>query len=749
MSGLVSLVVRRPWLLLGLVVVLLGVAGGGVLRLAFNDGLSHVFASNNQAFENYVSDQARFSGAGAGIAVHLKAKSFAEPTVLRAAEDFALDLGLLDGVEGSASVFSLRKTPDAQGDTRPLFSADIQQEADLRPLLLPAVRHPLNQGRLLSEDLQNMLVLVQPQSQQLVDLAIVLDDISSLGAEILTSHGVDFSVSGMPALRVSTIELLIRDQMVINVVAAGIGFVLCLIAFKGLVPAMIAGVPAVIALIFVLGFMGYWGTGINTATNALPVLILVLAFADSMHLTFETRRRLATGEGHQTAIVEAFKLAAPPCILASVTTTIAFASLMLSGSELISGLGAAGSIGVLISLCVVLLVNPLLSVIAARFDLKGWTFGHPSQPILFPQGLWQRVLDLCLRRARVVVAITLVGLVVALGIYSQAGARYSFFEYVPENGPDYLALKEVERQFAPLTSYDVMVPVQSPDDGRIEANMLARVGAVHTSLAELYGADRVVSLWSVAQWAMPENPSGAADQLTRLFRRAGLLGTNGFVSSDGELARVAVLAADPGAQQIIKEAADIEATAQRSLGDVGVRVGGLMYMSAVVASEMIFDLNRSFLAAVVFSGVLIAIWMRSLRVGVAALIINVLPISMVGAFLVIGGNQLQFTSGLALTIAFGIAVDDTLHALNRLRPKYLAGAAITPDDIRQAFGSVAPVLTATSVILSFGLGATFLSGMPSIAYFGQLSIAVFILALLADLLALPALLLFIRKGAPS
>lgn len=763
MQVLVGFIVRRHWAVLTAIVGLLLIAGYGVVRLGFNDGLAHVFSSQNQVFSDFVADREKFGGAEAGIAIHLSAPDFADPDTFRAAENFTLDLSLVPGIAGSVSVYALRSAPDAQGDTQLLLNARLEQEADIRDALNKAVVHPLNRGRLLTADLKNLLIVAQPQSQELEELTAIVSEITALGDALLTPQSIDYVATGLPQIRVSTVGLLIRDQMVINVVAAAIGFVLCLIAFKGLVPAMIAGLPAVFALVFVLGFMGYWGTGINTATNALPVLILVMAFADSMHLTFETRRRLGQGAPYQKAIIDAFVLAAPPCILASVTTAIAFGSLMLSGSELVSGLGAAGSIGVLISALVVLVVNPLMSILAARFDLRGWTRGQPAQPLMFPDKLWRRILDVCLKRARLVAVIGMIVLVGALGVFSQVGARYSFLEYVPKDSESFVALQEVEQIFAPLSSYDVMVPVEANLDGPIDGNLLARIGAVHAALVAQFGEDRVLSLWSVAQWVMPQSPVEAGPVLTRMFARAGLLGDTGralgFISQDGSLARLAVLTRDAGSSQVIEEAGRIENIINTALGEASSgggthdartgRVGGLLYMSAVVSTEMIFDLNRSFLAAMVFSGLLIGVWMRSARVGVIALVINVMPIALVGAFLVISGNQLQFTSGLALTIAFGIAVDDTLHALNRLRPKYVAKVAVTEADIRQAFGSVAPVLTATSVILSLALAATFLSGMPSIAYFGQLSIAVFLLALTADLLVLPALLKLMQKDAKN
>ena len=58
---------------------------------------------------------------------------------------------------------------------------------------------------------------------------------------------------------------------------------------------------------------------------------------------------------------------------------------------------------------------------------------------------------------------------------------------------------------------------------------------------------------------------------------------------------------------------------------------------------------------------------RSVRLGLLALVVNLIPILGVEAWLVLWGRELTIMNMIALTVAFGIAVDDTLHFLNRLR----------------------------------------------------------------------------------
>jgi hypothetical protein len=125
---------------------------------------------------------------------------------------------------------------------------------------------------------------------------------------------------------------------------------------------------------------------------------------------------------------------------------------------------------------------------------------------------------------------------------------------------------------------------------------------------------------------------------------------------------------------------------------------------------------------------------------VVALFVNILPISLAGAWLSASGSGLQFASGLALTIAFGIAVDDTLHVLNRIRPRLLAGKPLTLSDLRAAFTEITPVLLATTVILVGGIGSALLSAIPTINLFALISMGVLVAAFVADVVLLPATL---------
>jgi len=108
--------------------------------------------------------------------------------------------------------------------------------------------------------------------------------------------------------------------------------------------------------------------------------------------------------------------------------------------------------------------------------------------------------------------------------------------------------------------------------------------------------------------------------------------------------------------------------------------------------------------------------------------------------------DIQVTSALALTIAFGIALDDSIHVFNRLHLQMQQDRKpLSHGLIASAIAQVRPVLIVTTVVLSAGLIATLTSEMPMIRFFGILCVVTFVLALICDLLLLPAIIVWLGR----
>jgi predicted RND superfamily exporter protein len=96
------------------------------------------------------------------------------------------------------------------------------------------------------------------------------------------------------------------------------------------------------------------------------------------------------------------------------------------------------------------------------------------------------------------------------------------------------------------------------------------------------------------------------------------------------------------------------------------------------------------------------------------------------------------------SIAIGLAVDDTIHFLHNFRRYYLESGD-SAKAIEQTFFTTGKAMVITTIVLSLGFYAYMMAQMVSVQNFGLLTGSVIVLALLADLLLAPALMIVAAK----
>jgi len=179
------------------------------------------------------------------------------------------------------------------------------------------------------------------------------------------------------------------------------------------------------------------------------------------------------------------------------------------------------------------------------------------------------------------------------------------------------------------------------------------------------------------------------------------------------------------------------------------RIIGLPTIMRVEAVTLIGQLSFGLLVAALGATGLVAVAFRSVRLVPVLIIPNVLPLMLTGASLHLWAQgQLTPTAVLALTIAFGIAIDDTVHFLSRFRALTAQGQT-AQQAVLAAAGSTGQVMVLTTLLLTFGLCVTLFSDFNPIRVFGGMMIVTLWAALLTDLFLLPALLTWKRTANGS
>ena len=170
-----------------------------------------------------------------------------------------------------------------------------------------------------------------------------------------------------------------------------------------------------------------------------------------------------------------------------------------------------------------------------------------------------------------------------------------------------------------------------------------------------------------------------------------------------------------------------------------------MYYDMMVALQRYQILCFGIAGVAIFA--LMAVFLRSPRVALLALLPSLLPIVVTLGLLGWWGYGLDPASTMVATIVLGVGVDDSIHMLSRYRSERLS-CNDTAEAVSAAMTHVGRPVIVSALVLAAAFWSLTVSPMSSVASFGFLAGLAILVALAADLLVLPALLLRNTFGDP-
>lgn len=741
-----------------LAIVLIGICALALLgasKIQFNDGARDLFASEHVDYQRYEDQLARYSGAETDIVLLIEAGRPFSSKQVSAMRDLVLDLQLIENVELTASIFSQQRFNPALQDFETLIDEIPTKPAALRDILEAARGSELVAAPLINTEHNQAVVLVSVSDDvsERTEADQLLRELESLIDETSAKADLALEMTGVLPLQAHVISQLEYDQMLTTIVGGILGLIVVIVLLRSALIGVLNGFAPVTALLLSMGAFGFLGLEMNPTTNVVPVLILILSMADCIHMTFEFRRKAAGGASLDDCIRQSIGEIGPPSILAGLTTILALSGLFYSQSPAIRGFATAGIVGIGMSIFATLFVHPLVFRLAARLKPVEQALRNPVKTSHLGIGAFSALIGRLLTRPALVTALGVLLAVVLTVVFLPIKTNYQYFEFVSEDEAKIVQLQRAEAIAGPTQS--LIIPLEFASNDTSYDDALADLGIAHRAVEQALPDSTVISLHSMRDMlarAQGKNALEADDPTLELLPEEVL---RSVVRDDDRGYAISVMVADAPSAEIRALTAKIDGAVGAAMLThlVPQETTGYLAMAAAVSDWMIRDLAISFLIAALACPLLIGIWFRDWRYAVASFMPNTLPILLVGAWLMLTGYQLQFTSAVAFSIAFGVAVDDTVHTLNRFDiQRHGEGLNQAVAKLREIAGHVAPALVTTTLVLSVGLASTQLSTIPTMTFFGAICIVVLITALLADLLILPPILRLIsgkRAAAKS
>jgi predicted RND superfamily exporter protein len=274
----------------------------------------------------------------------------------------------------------------------------------------------------------------------------------------------------------------------------------------------------------------------------------------------------------------------------------------------------------------------------------------------------------------------------------------------------------------------------------LEANY--RVGAVMSPLSVLKELNRSNHGGRNEFYRLPEK-EGELKLLLKDYKKILSTGKiSNLTTEDGGYIRVLGRVGDLGAQHFASKNEELNDFLEREgiAKNATVTITGTGTLIDRTNQTLVESLSKGLGAAFILISILMGLMFRSFRMVLIALVPNLLPLLAVGAVMALAGINLNMSTSIIFTIAFGIAVDDTIHLLSRYKLELMKGKS-QYDAMRNAYLHTGKALIITSIILFGGFIGLCFSSFQSTFFIGLFVTLTLGFALLFDFTLLPPLVI--------
>lgn len=757
--GLVAL--RAPWIAALAILLISALAVWSVTRIKVDDSLSELFRTDTKEFRQYEEIDRRFPSSEYDVLVVVEGKNLLARPQLDAFRRAMIELQLADGVGGLVSMLSARGKPDASGYAPPVVPDDFPEGAAYDAMLKDLRSNEIVSGKFLSNDgtLALGVIALDRQGVEEFGLKKVVTGIKETVEKEVKPVGLTVSLTGAPVMQVEIRNAVERDRLIYNGLGFVLGAAMAYLFFRRLSLTLIAVAGPSIAILWTLGMVAGLDFRLNLFINVLTPLILVSGFSDSMHLVFAIRRDIVTGVDRITAAKNAVKEVAPACLLTAMNQAISLVSFAFAESALVRTFGLAALIAVALSYIAVAVVVPTLAALLIRNEphAPGEQDDpeHQKRDNAGMQALTIVSLGVARFSARNPIVFVILGVIatVLCGIaFNRLEPHYRLADQVPDKEQALAATGKLDAKLTGANPVHVMVQWKG-ERALFDPETLDVIAQSHKVIETEAGLGNVWSLESLRRWLK----EAGDDRVETVKKYIGVLPQHlvrRFIDQDEKAVLVTGRLPDVDASEILPVVDKLDKALEpirKAHPAYEIAVTGLPAIAARNSAKLIGELSFGLIGDIFMVFLFLALMLRAVMAGVTSILPSLLPIFATGALLWSTGEGLQFASIIAITVAFSLAIDSTVHFLNRFRLEELRlgpGEGHAAAALERTIGQIGPAVVLTTIVLALGLGVTILSDLPSLRLFGRLSAICLLAALVSQLIILPASVALYRRLFP-
>ncbi|OHB25375.1 MAG: hypothetical protein A2X84_09110 [Desulfuromonadaceae bacterium GWC2_58_13] len=666
----------------------------------------------------------------------------------------------LEGIKEVREVVSLTTVEDIVGSDydfiiRPLVEKIPETPEGFLHIRQRALDNPLIRGSLISNDGRASLFLIRTvphPGDETYDARLIEQVTSHFQQDVEMPSGLEWHLAGWLVTDVNMAGYMNRDMVIFMPITYLLLIVLLWFFLRNGYAVCISVLNISLCLIWTMAFLYLVGGAMSPMTSILSPLMMALALSDSVHIFSDFLKQERSAGNVVETMGKTLERLTVPCFLTSLTTAIGFASLAVSDIPPIRHFGLAAACGMMAEFVLSITVLPLgIWFLRRRPGLLKKRAGSYAGGY-FGGAVLKRLVS---RYPLYVLVVSAVLVVLAIVGITRLQVETNLIEYFKKDSTVYQDTHFVDEHLGGVNTLEVSFLSSEPDAFKDPVNLqiLEEVAVYLESQPDISRSTTVADFLKQMNrafhgerkeaYTLPDSREMVAQYLL-LYDGDELVN---FIDSDYRWARLSAQISEHSSSVLKRRIEDLQIFLRNRFAGSGLEIvvtGKTSLVNKLVQNIVDSQVQSLALACGVIFAILLGVF-RSLSLGLLSLVPNILPIVFNLGLMGWLGIPLNTATAIISAVAIGIAVDDTIHFIHQYQEDRRSGMGRHPA-VLAALEKKGGAIVTTSLILMGGFGVLVLSSFVPTIQFGFLCSMVMLLALVCDLLVLPAMMMLPKNA---
>ena len=563
-------------------------------------------------------------------------------------------------------------------------------------------------------------------------------------------------VSGMPYIRTLNAQNIVDEIGLFVLGATLITSLIFFLFFRSFRATFISLIVVAFGVMWAFGILGWLGYEITVLTALIPPLIIVIGVPNCIFLINKYQQEIAKHRNQAKSLQRVIAKIGNATLMTNLTTASGFATFILTNSKILKEFGTVASINIIAIFLLSLLIIPITYSFMAVPNKKH--LRHLKNKTVDFFVTW---MEKTVRKKRVnVYLISLLGLIIGItGIY-QMKISGSLIEDMPKNASFFKDILFFDNSFNGIVPLEIWVDSKR-EKGIVKPATLRRMNKLHETIEEIPELASPVSVVNVVKYSKQAYYNGnpnyfalpTSQENSFIYPYLNKSNSNskileGYVDSTGRYGRITTYMKDIKTSRMEEIESDLKGVINKVFPKdrYGVKITGKSLLFLKGTKYLIKNLIISLSLAIFLIALFMAFLFRSFKMILISLIPNLLPLIITAGVMGFTGIPLKPSTILVFSIAFGISVDDTIHFLAKYRQELIANGWKINKAVFSALRETGISMFYTSIVLFFGFSIFMSSNFGGTQALGGLVAVTLMMAMLANLILLPSLLISLEDS---